>query len=170
DSNPPGRTCRRDVDTGRRTALPAGWRGKPDAVSSDTGPIRKGGLMFGFGFFSLALAIVAFVVARKALNQVAALSARLDAMGTTASAARPGPPPLTPLQELEQTLAASSPARQAATVADALAPAVAEETVAPTAATGGMATTPPTPQPRPGFEERIGTRWVVWVGGLTLAL
>src|SRR5213595_1911300 len=29
---------------------------------------------------------------------------------------------------------------------------------------------PPLPQPEPGFEERIGTRWVVWVGGLTLAL
>ena len=29
---------------------------------------------------------------------------------------------------------------------------------------------PPLPQADPGFEERIGTRWVVWVGGLTLAL
>ena len=31
---------------------------------------------------------------------------------------------------------------------------------------------PPLPQPvaTPSFEERIGTRWVVWVGGLTLAL
>ena len=28
----------------------------------------------------------------------------------------------------------------------------------------------PAPQPGPGFEERVGTRWVVWVGGLTLAL
>jgi len=29
----------------------------------------------------------------------------------------------------------------------------------------------PHPHPNPsGFEERIGTRWVVWVGGLTLAL
>ncbi|HTG07314.1 MAG TPA: DUF2339 domain-containing protein, partial [Bradyrhizobium sp.] len=28
----------------------------------------------------------------------------------------------------------------------------------------------PASQPGPGFEERIGTRWVVWVGGLTLAL
>jgi uncharacterized membrane protein len=28
----------------------------------------------------------------------------------------------------------------------------------------------PTAQPGPGFEERIGTRWVVWIGGLTLAL
>ena len=26
------------------------------------------------------------------------------------------------------------------------------------------------PQAQTGFEERIGTRWVVWVGGLTLAL
>ena len=26
------------------------------------------------------------------------------------------------------------------------------------------------PQAGPGFEERIGTRWVVWIGGLTLAL
>ena len=32
------------------------------------------------------------------------------------------------------------------------------------------ATPPPLPQPGPGIEERIGTRWVVWVGGLTLAL
>ena len=29
---------------------------------------------------------------------------------------------------------------------------------------------PPLPPAEPGFEERIGTRWVVWVGGLTLAL
>ena len=29
---------------------------------------------------------------------------------------------------------------------------------------------PPLPQPDRGFEETIGTRWVVWIGGLTLAL
>ena len=29
---------------------------------------------------------------------------------------------------------------------------------------------PPRPPAEPGFEERIGTRWVVWIGGLTLAL
>src|SRR5581483_5373706 len=34
------------------------------------------------------------------------------------------------------------------------------------------ASTPPPPLPPAdvGFEERIGTRWVVWIGGLTLAL
>src|SRR5207249_8226702 len=29
---------------------------------------------------------------------------------------------------------------------------------------------PRLPPAQPGFEERLGTRWVVWVGGLTLAL
>ncbi len=29
---------------------------------------------------------------------------------------------------------------------------------------------PPLPPASPGFEERLGTRWVVWIGGLTLAL
>jgi uncharacterized membrane protein len=125
-----------------------------------------------FEFFPLAIAVVAFIVARKALNQAAALRARLDAMEATALQARPGPPPLTPLQELEQTLAAASPAGQPATVADTepLAPAAEDQTAAPIAATGGTAMPPPLPQPGPGFEERIGTRWVVWVGGLTLAL
>ena len=30
--------------------------------------------------------------------------------------------------------------------------------------------TPPVAAPSPGLEERLGTRWVVWIGGLTLAL
>ena len=34
-----------------------------------------------FDFFSLAIAIVALIVARKAFNQVAVLRARLDAAG-----------------------------------------------------------------------------------------
>jgi uncharacterized membrane protein len=129
-----------------------------------------------FDFFSLLIAIVAFIFARKAFNQAAELRARLDAMEATGLQARPGPPPLTPIEGLEQTPAAASPgvaAEQPATAAGAepVAPVAEDETAAPRDAGGGMAATPPPlPQPGPGFEERIGTRWVVWVGGLTLAL
>jgi len=130
-----------------------------------------------FDFFSLLIAIVAFIFARKAFNQAAMLRARLDAIEAIAWQARPiTPPPLTPLQELEQILAASSPGVAAGqpAVADAepVAPFAEDQTAAPKAAAGGTAAMPPPPlpQPGPGFEERIGTRWVVWVGGLTLAL
>src|SRR6202035_5595501 len=67
----------------------------------------------------------------------------------------------------------SSPTAEPAAVADAAptAPVAEDETAAPKDAAGGAAAMPPPlPQPGPGFEERIGTRWVVWVGGLTLAL
>ena len=44
-------------------------------------------------FFSLLIAIVALMVARKALKQAAGLRARLDSIETTsAAAARPMPP------------------------------------------------------------------------------
>lgn len=64
-----------------------------------------------FDFLPLVIAIAAFIFARKAFNQAAVLRARLDAIEAVGLQARPsGPPPLTPLQELEQTLAASPPA------------------------------------------------------------
>src|SRR6266849_3611629 len=127
-----------------------------------------------FGFFSLLIAIVAFIFARKAFNQAAMLRARLDAIEATGLQARPGPPPLTAFEGL--TPAAASPgiaAEQAEAVAGAepVAPAADDQDAAPKDTDGAAAATPPPlPQPGPGFEERIGTRWVVWVGGLTLAL
>ena len=129
-----------------------------------------------FDFFALLIAVVAFIFARKALNQAATLRARLDAV-EAAWQARPVAPALTPLQEFEQTLAAASPgiaAEQPPIVAAAepAAPVVEDQpAVQQAAATGGPAAMPPPlPQAEPGFEERIGTRWVVWIGGLTLAL
>jgi uncharacterized membrane protein len=122
-----------------------------------------------FEFLSLVIAIVAFAVARKAFNQAAILRARLDAIEAAGSQARPGPPPLTPLEAFEQPLSTPSPdiaPEQAATAADV-------EPIAPVvegAAGGATPMPPPLPPSEPGFEERIGTRWVVWVGGLTLAL
>ena len=129
-----------------------------------------------FDFFALLIAVVAFIFARKAFNQADMLRARLDAIEATGLQARPGPPPLTPFEGLEQTPGATSPgiaAEQAETVAgvEPVAPAADDQGSAPKDADGATAATPPPlPQPKPGFEERIGTRWVVWVGGLTLAL
>ena len=126
-----------------------------------------------FDFFTLAIAIVAFIMARKAMNQAAALRRRLETIEAN-SAARAVPPPLpiTPSQEREQAPAASSPdvAQTPPLVPEALPaePIAAEPSVTPDATDAPIP--PPLPQPARGFEETIGTRWVVWIGGLTLAL
>jgi uncharacterized membrane protein len=128
-----------------------------------------------YDFIALLIAIVAFIFARKAIHQAATLRARLDAM-EAAWQARPVRPPLAPLEEFEQTLAPSSPgvaAEPPPTVVAARVTPVAEDRQPETlgAASGGPAAMPPPlPLAEPGFEERIGTRWVVWIGGLTLAL
>ena len=62
-----------------------------------------------FDFFALVIAIVALIFARKAMNQVAELRPRLEAIGTTAAAATAVPPPLTPFEAFEQTLPPASP-------------------------------------------------------------
>ena len=134
-------------------------------------------------FLSLMMALVALIVARKAFNQVGVLRARLEAMEATPLQARPvqtrpGPPPLPPHDELEQAPLVGAPsvaAEQPAAIGDTepVASLAADWDATPNDAIGSNAATPPPPplpQPGPGIEERIGTRWVVWVGGLTLAL
>src|SRR3981189_222489 len=121
-----------------------------------------------FDFFSLVIAIVAFIFARKAFNQTAALRARLDVMETLASsatAARPMPPPL-PAQEAPIAPSAADQIRIETTEEESPPP---SQPVAPSPMPDIPAAAPAS-QPGPGFEERSGTRWVVWVGGLTLAL
>ena len=60
---------------------------------------------FVFFFAPIAIAIVALVFARKAINQVAELRERLDLIEKLAAAATTAmPPPLPPLQEFEQSL------------------------------------------------------------------
>ena len=129
-----------------------------------------------FDFFALLVAIIALIAARKTFNQTAALRARLDAIEAAGLQARPGPPPLTPQQQFERTLEASSPgiaAEQPAT-APATEPTIPLRETEPPAQDDAIGVTtampPPLPQAPPGFEERVGTRWVVWLGGLTLAL
>src|SRR3984885_14310510 len=115
-----------------------------------------------FEFFTLVIAIVAFIFARKALNQVGALRARLDAMEAAAlgAAATMVAPPARWSHEIP--IAPQATGENGAET---------EQMAAP------IPSPPPIPdvpasvqQSGPGFEERIGTRWVVWVGGLTLAL
>lgn len=122
-----------------------------------------------FDFLPFIIALVAFIIAIKANSQIADLRARLDKMEATAAVARPVPPPLPPM--FEQATAPVSPdvAPGASKPAEAAATATAE-TVTGTADGPPAAPPPPLPQPDRGFEETIGTRWVVWIGGLTLAL
>jgi uncharacterized membrane protein len=117
-----------------------------------------------FEFVALVIAIVAFIFARKALNQVDALRARLDVLEAAAPrvAATPvAPPPVpayeTPIVPLSADEVSTEAAEETATIPPASPPPIPD---IPARA----------PQAGPGFEERIGTRWVVWVGGLTLAL
>jgi uncharacterized membrane protein len=125
-------------------------------------------------FIVFVIAIVAFAFALKSMNEVAALRTRLDALeGANAAAVRPAsPPPLAPDHEPEPTRATSpTPAAMPPPLppeAIRAAPSMAEQAVEPDAPTGA----PPAPPPpaQRGFEETIGTRWVVWIGGLTLAL
>jgi uncharacterized membrane protein len=118
-----------------------------------------------YDFFSLMIAIVALVFARKALNQVAVLRTRLDAIEAAAGASAAVPPPL-PVFEAPIAPSALDKVRIDSTEAES--PLV-QPTPAPQP-TPEIPVPPPLGQTRPGFEERVGTRWVVWVGGLTLAL
>ena len=127
-----------------------------------------------FEFFSFLIAIVALIVAAKAFNQVAALRQRIHALEQAAPKAQAAPPPLAPYLEADQIAASPDVAEaQPSPVAEVepAAPAAESPDIAPEHDAAG-AVPPPLPQPvaTPSFEERVGTRWVVWVGGLTLAL
>src|SRR3989442_3993745 len=102
-----------------------------------------------FDFFALLIAVVAFIFARNAFNQADMLRARLDAIEATGLQARPGPPPLTAFEGLEQTQAAASP-RMAAEQADAGAPVPDNQGTASKVTYRATTVTPPLlPQPGP---------------------
>ena len=100
-----------------------------------------------FVFFALVIAIVALIFARKAMNQVAELRQRLEAIqAAPAAAAAAVPPPLTPFEAFEQTLP-PAPSAAAPTPppivpdAESVAPAAPSETSEQAA--GGAAAPPP---------------------------
>ena len=121
-------------------------------------------------FIALVLALVAVIWARKANNRSLELNARLTQLESSlAGGARPAMPTTAPIAP---PIAPETPTPETAERAPSTPPPL---------PTGGtpytrpvddvVSATPATPKETgPGFEERIGTRWVVWVGGLTLAL
>ncbi len=122
---------------------------------------------------ALGTAAGALIYAHNTAGETALLRKRLDRLEAARASAEgaglgvPVPPPLpseTPLAP--DATAAPDPRESTLAALDAtLAAAASDE--------AEVAAVPPPPLPppaTPGFEERIGTRWVVWIGGLTLAL
>ena len=121
-----------------------------------------------FDFFALLIAVIAFIVALRSRNQIDALRARLDALeaaGETAMRAAPPPLPYEPAAEPPPLAPAVNVVPEPPPIAPEAAAAETEAEAVPQ-----DAAPPPLAPAQPGFEETIGTRWVVWIGGLTLAL
>ncbi|WP_128924176.1 DUF2339 domain-containing protein [Bradyrhizobium guangxiense] len=133
-----------------------------------------------FDTFAVIIAIIAFLIAIKASSQAAELRRRLNALEAMFYAQRPvQPPPLPTLAQAEAPATATAERPPLAPEAEpALPPLVTEELAPPPVETSPQADAPPPlpgPAPasdirEPGFEEQLGTRWVVWIGGLALAL
>ncbi|WP_375310502.1 DUF2339 domain-containing protein [Bradyrhizobium sp. A5] len=128
-----------------------------------------------FDVFALIIAIVAVLIAIKASSQAAELRRKLNTLEEMFYAQRRvvQPPPLMPAQVQAEAPAAApvEPAPLAPEIEAAPPPLVTEDvSPPPLAASTEAAAPPPLPAPAPGFEERLGTRWVVWIGGLALAL
>ncbi|MGY3500169.1 putative membrane protein [Bradyrhizobium sp. USDA 4471] len=123
-----------------------------------------------FDVFAVMIAIAAFLIALKASNQATELRRRLGSLEAALLALRQvQPPPPLPVQEQASTPAAEPP--PLAPEAEAAPPPVTEEAAPPPIEASPSTEAPPSlPTPAPGFEERLGTRWVVWIGGLALAL
>lgn len=115
-------------------------------------------------FLALLIAIAAVIVARKALTNANALQARVQALEAAGSGAIAMPPPLDiPLQPTTEETPAT--AETPIPVPPPLVPDAGESQQPPPIPAAAAAATSGA-----RIEERIGTRWVVWLGGLTLAL
>src|SRR4051795_4789027 len=128
-----------------------------------------------FDVFALIIAVIAFIIAIKASSQAAELRRRLSSLEETFRAQRPVQPPRIPADvwaEASATTSAAPPplVPQAEAVPEAAPAAATSAEPAPQTAGGPAAPPPRLPPPDRGFEETLGTRWVVWIGGLTLAL
>jgi uncharacterized membrane protein len=132
-------------------------------------------LVFGeqmFEILAFAIAIVALIFSRKAINRLRDVEAKLAILQAAASSApapaapAPTEAPLAPTIVPEAHEAEPEPA---STWIQAPVEAASPPPLPPQAPATGTAPAPAAPA-SPSLEERLGTRWVVWVGGLTLAL
>lgn len=126
-----------------------------------------------FDVFAVMIAIAAFLIALKASNQATELRRRLSSLEAALQTLRPvQPPPLSPPREQAAAPAttAAEPPPLAPEIEAALPLDSDQATPPPVEPSTPPDATPPLPGPTPGFEERLGTRWVVWIGGLALAL
>ena len=134
-------------------------------------------------FLALVVAIAAFAFVRRATNRIDALAARVVALevaraapqATTAAGAPAKPAdaiPVAPvLPRADEQAAATTDAPQPSIASDPPKSEPVSDPASEPAAPALPADTPlAAPPSRPGLEERLGTRWVVWIGGLTLAL
>ncbi len=128
-----------------------------------------------FDVFALIIAIVAILIAIKASSQAAELRRRFNALEQMFYAeqrpVRP-PPPLPAQAQAEAPATAATEPPPLAPEAEAAPPPLVTEELSPPPleASPAAAAPPPVPAAGPGFEEQLGTRWVVWIGGLALAL
>src|SRR4051812_17631563 len=107
-----------------------------------------------FDFFALVVALVAFIFARKAFNQLDAVRARLDAIETAGLRI-----PVSDARPVAETDVPIAPL-----AADEVGPDIAKQAEPEPASPSAVPDVPPPiPQAGPGFEERVGTRWVVWI-------
>ncbi|RXG84376.1 DUF2339 domain-containing protein [Bradyrhizobium vignae] len=128
-----------------------------------------------FDVLALIIAIIAFLIAIKASSQATELRRRLNLLEEKFHALRPvQPPPLMPAQvqaEAPATTTAAEPPPLAPEAETAPPAPITEDVSPPPLEPGTGADAPPrVTEAAPGFEERLGTRWVVWIGGLALAL
>ena len=102
-------------------------------------------------------------------QRLAVVEAQLGAAGAAPAAApqAEAPPELTPFWTEEPATTAPPPG-EAPRPAEA--PPESPSELPPDVVPDGAASPPVPPAPQAGFEERLGTRWAVWVGGVALAL
>ncbi len=124
-------------------------------------------------YLALLIAILALIAIIRVSNKITALASRIAALEAENHLVSPAlaEPPLnqtniSPAPDFSSDSPAAtspSPPATATTLAGTT-------TVSSEDGPASINAASPTPSRAPGLEERIGTRWVVWIGGLTLAL